>query len=128
MDLVAILFFVALFFNARAAFKLALDWRGMWVTTRFVREAYACLGDLPAEEQLERDPAAPVFLHLVPAYQEPDIAGTVRALGTAVGFLLIIAGSWLATGPSRSASAPSGAGSQLGTRSEGSSPDLPDEG
>ncbi len=80
MDLVPILFFVALFFNARASFKLALDWRGMLVTTRFVREAYARLGDLPAEEQLEREPAAPVFLHLVPAYQEPDIAGTVRAL------------------------------------------------
>ena len=34
----------------------------------------------PREEALEREPRAPVFLHLVPAYQEPDIAGTVTAL------------------------------------------------
>ena len=80
MDLIPFLFFIALFFNIRASFKLALDWRGMLVTTRFVRDAYARLGELPSEERLEREPAAPVFLHLVPAYHEPDIAGTVGAL------------------------------------------------
>jgi cellulose synthase/poly-beta-1,6-N-acetylglucosamine synthase-like glycosyltransferase len=80
VDLIPFLFFIALFFNIRASFKLALDWRGMLVTTRFVREAYARLGELPTEEELEREPAAPVFLHLVPAFQEPAIAGTVSAL------------------------------------------------
>jgi cellulose synthase/poly-beta-1,6-N-acetylglucosamine synthase-like glycosyltransferase len=80
VDLIPFLFFVALFFNIRASIKLALDWRGMLITTRFVREAYARRADLPAEEQLEREPGAPVFLHLVPAYQEPDIAVTVGAL------------------------------------------------
>ncbi|MGH7399487.1 MAG: glycosyltransferase, partial [Candidatus Rokuibacteriota bacterium] len=79
MDLVPLLFFIALFFNIRASFKLALDWRGMLVTTRFVRDAYARIDELPTEEQLERE-AAPVFLHLVPAYQEPDITVTVGAL------------------------------------------------
>ena len=74
MDIIPFLFFVALFFNIRASIKLALDWRGMLITTRFVRDAYARLADLPAEEQLEREPDAPVFLHLVPAYHEPDIA------------------------------------------------------
>ncbi len=80
MDLIPFLFFIALFFNIRASFKLALDWRGMLITTRFVRHAYARVGDLPAEEQLEGTPAAPVFLHLVPAFQEPDIATTLTAL------------------------------------------------
>jgi hypothetical protein len=80
VDIIPFLFFVALFFNIRASIKLALDWRGMLITTRFVREAYARLADLPAEEQLEREPDAPVFLHLVPAYHEPDIAVTVGAL------------------------------------------------
>jgi len=80
VDIIPFLFFIALFFNIRASFKLALDWRGMLVTTRFVRDAYARLGELPTEDQLEREPAAPVFLHLVPAFQEPDIAVTVGAL------------------------------------------------
>lgn len=80
MDLIPFLFFIALFFNIRASIKLALDWRGMLVTTRFVRDAYARRFELPTEEQLEREPGAPVFLHLVPAYQEPDIAVTVGAL------------------------------------------------
>ena len=80
MDLIPFLFFVALFFNIRASIKLALDWRVMLITTRFVRDAYARLADLPAEERLEREPDAPVFLHLVPAYHEPDIAVTVGAL------------------------------------------------
>src|SRR5262245_32532712 len=80
MDLLFALFFVALFLNARAAFKLALDWKGMVTTLRFVRDAYARLAALPSEEALERDLRAPIFLHLVPAYQEPDIAETVKAL------------------------------------------------
>jgi hypothetical protein len=80
VDIIPFLFFIALFFNIRASIKLALDWRGMLVTTRFVRDAYARRSELPAEEQLEREPDAPVFLHLVPAYQEPDIAVTVGAL------------------------------------------------
>ena len=80
MDIIPFLFFIALFFNIRASIKLALDWRGMLVTTRFVRDAYARRSELPTEEQLEREPDAPVFLHLVPAYQEPDIAVTVGAL------------------------------------------------
>ena len=80
MDIIPFLFFIALFFNIRASIKLALDWRGMLVTTRFVRDAYARRSELPTEEQLEREPGAPVFLHLVPAYQEPDIAVTVGAL------------------------------------------------
>ena len=79
-DIIPFLFFIALFFNIRASFKLALDWRGMLVTTRFVREGYARLDRLPTEEQLERAPGTPVFLHLVPAFQEPDIATTVSAL------------------------------------------------
>ena len=77
---VAALFTFALFLNCRAIFKLLLDWRGMLTTVRFVREAYARRGELPSEDALERDPAAPVFLHLVAAYHEPEIATTVRAL------------------------------------------------
>jgi cellulose synthase/poly-beta-1,6-N-acetylglucosamine synthase-like glycosyltransferase len=80
VEIIPFLFFIALFFNLRASIKLALDWRGMLVTTRFVRDAYARRSELPTEEQLEREPGAPVFLHLVPAYQEPDIAVTVGAL------------------------------------------------
>jgi cellulose synthase/poly-beta-1,6-N-acetylglucosamine synthase-like glycosyltransferase len=78
--LVLALFLIALAVNARAVFKLGLDWKGMLTTVRFVRESYARISALPTEEVLERNPAAPVFLHLVPAYQEPDIAGTVGAL------------------------------------------------
>jgi cellulose synthase/poly-beta-1,6-N-acetylglucosamine synthase-like glycosyltransferase len=78
--LLPILFVIALVLNVRASFKLGLDWRGMLTTLRFVRVAYARRAALPTEEAIERDPGAPVFLHLVPAYQEPDIAGTVKAL------------------------------------------------
>jgi cellulose synthase/poly-beta-1,6-N-acetylglucosamine synthase-like glycosyltransferase len=74
------LFMIALFLNARAVWKLALDWKGMRTTLGFVRDAYARLGELPTEEALEREPRAPIFLHLVPAYQEPDIGETVKAL------------------------------------------------
>jgi cellulose synthase/poly-beta-1,6-N-acetylglucosamine synthase-like glycosyltransferase len=74
------LFYAALLINARAVFKLLIDWKGMLTTCRFVLHAYAALDALPDEAELEADDRAPVFLHLVPAYQEPDIAGTLRAL------------------------------------------------
>jgi len=80
MELLFVLFLVAFFLNVRAAFKLGLDWKGMLTTVGFVRQAYARLDELPTEENLEREPRAPVFLHLVPAYYEPDIAVTVSAL------------------------------------------------
>src|SRR6059036_3662549 len=80
MELLFVLFLVAFVLNVRAAFKLGLDWKGMLTKVGFVREAYARLDELPGEEALERDPRAPVFLHLIPAYQEPDIAATVSAL------------------------------------------------
>ena len=74
------MFWVALLVNGRAAFKLLLDWKGMLTTCRFVEEAYAKLATLPDEAALERDPNAPVFVHLVPAWHEPEIATTLRAL------------------------------------------------
>jgi hypothetical protein len=76
----ATLFAVSSFFNGRAAFKLLLDWKGMLTTCRFVEDAYARLDGLPDEAALEREPAAPVFVHLVPAWQEPAITETLRAL------------------------------------------------
>jgi cellulose synthase/poly-beta-1,6-N-acetylglucosamine synthase-like glycosyltransferase len=74
------LFVVTLACNARAVWKLFLDWRGMLVTCRFVEDAYAALHTLPDEAELEDDERAPVFVHLVPAFQEPDIATTLTAL------------------------------------------------
>ena len=74
------LFVITLACNARAVWKLLLDWRGMLVTCRFVEDAYATLHALPSEAELEEDEAAPVFVHLVPAFQEPDIASTLSAL------------------------------------------------
>ena len=74
------LFFVALFFNFRAAFKLLIDWRGMLTTVRFVEDAYDRIHELPDETTLEHAEAAPTFLHLVPAFEEPDLAHTLRAL------------------------------------------------
>jgi glycosyl transferase family 2 len=74
------LFIVTLVVNARAALRLLIDWRGMLTTVRFVEDAYARLTALPDEATLERLPAAPVFLHLVPAWEEPEIADTLRAL------------------------------------------------
>jgi len=74
------LFVVSSFFNFRAAFKLLIDWKGMATTCRFVEDAYEALDRLPDEAALERAAEAPVFLHLVPAYQEPAIAHTLRAL------------------------------------------------
>jgi glycosyl transferase family 2 len=76
----ALLFVVTLLCNGRAAFKLLLDWKGMLTTCRLIEDTYARLGELPEEPALERDPGTPVFVHLVPAFQEPDIAGTLRAL------------------------------------------------
>jgi cellulose synthase/poly-beta-1,6-N-acetylglucosamine synthase-like glycosyltransferase len=76
------LFVVTLACNARAVWKLLLDWRGMLVTCRFVEDAYARVHELPSEAALEEDEAAPAFVHLVPAFQEPDIAVTLTALLT----------------------------------------------
>jgi len=73
-------FWAALLVNGRAAFKLLLDWKGMLTTCRFVEHAYANLDTLPDEATLERHPAAPVFVHLVPAWEEPEIETTLRAL------------------------------------------------
>jgi cellulose synthase/poly-beta-1,6-N-acetylglucosamine synthase-like glycosyltransferase len=73
-------FVVSMFFNARAAFKLLMDWLGMRTTWRFVRDGYQGLDALPDEAALERAPGAPVFVHLVPAFQEPAIATTLAAL------------------------------------------------
>src|SRR2546422_236087 len=71
---------VSSFFNGRAAFKLFLDWKGMLTPCRFVEDAYEQVETLPDEAALARDSRAPVFLHLVPAYQEPAIGATLRAL------------------------------------------------
>src|SRR3989441_8972211 len=76
----ATLFAISSFFNGRAAFKLLLDWKGMLTTCRFVEDAYEHVETLPDEAALARETAAPVFLHLVPAYQEPAIGATLRAL------------------------------------------------
>src|SRR5258705_76613 len=76
----AALFVVSSFFNGRAAFKLLLDWKGMLTTCRFVEDAYEQVETLPDEAALARDSRAPVFLHLVPAYQEPAIGAPLRAL------------------------------------------------
>ena len=74
------MFWLALLVNGRAAFKLLLDWKGMLTTCRFVERAYETLAALPDEAALERDRNAPIFVHLVPAWQEPEIATTLRAL------------------------------------------------
>src|SRR5262245_66211227 len=74
------MFWAALLVNGRAAFKLLLDWKGMLTTCRFVEQAYERLAALPDEAALEPDQAAPVFVHLVPVWQEPEIATTLRAL------------------------------------------------
>ena len=74
------LFVASMLLNARAAFKLLVDWKGMLTTCRFVDEAYARLDALPDETALERRPDTPVFVHLVPAWQEPDITTTLAAL------------------------------------------------
>ena len=75
-----ILFVVTLACNGRAVVKLLIDWRGMQVTCRFVEDSYAALDRLPDESALGADDRVPVFVHLVPAFQEPDIAATLSAL------------------------------------------------
>jgi hypothetical protein len=74
------LFLVTLLLNGRAVLKLLLDWKGMLTTCRFVEHAYATLDALPDEAALEHEAGAPVFVHLVPAYYEPAVADTLRAL------------------------------------------------
>ena len=66
--------------SIRAIGKLLADWIGMRSAVSFVRESCRRLGELPSEGDLVRHPRAPIFLHLIAAYQEPEIAGTVRAL------------------------------------------------
>ncbi len=74
------LFVLTLVFNCRAAWKLAIDWRGMVTTVRYVRAAHARRAAWPTEEMLEGESRAPVFLHLLAAYQEPEITRTLRGL------------------------------------------------
>ena len=74
------LFLVALAVNSRAVLKLLLDWKGMRTTCGFVEAAYARLDALPDEAALDQEPAAPVFVQLVPAFYEPGIAATLAAL------------------------------------------------
>jgi cellulose synthase/poly-beta-1,6-N-acetylglucosamine synthase-like glycosyltransferase len=74
------LFLLSSLFNFRAAFKLLLDWKGMLTTCRFVEDAYAKVDALPDESAIDQAREAPVFVHLVPAFQEPDVGTTVRAL------------------------------------------------
>src|SRR6266508_872266 len=50
------------------------------LTGQLVQARIRLSHEADGEEGLEREPRAPVFLHLVPAYQEPDIAATVSAL------------------------------------------------
>src|SRR5574337_311692 len=80
MDPTFLLFAVMCLMTGRGAFKLLLDWKGMHTTVGFVKRAYADLPRLPSEAALEEDGRAPAFLHLLPAYQEPAIAETLRAL------------------------------------------------
>ena len=74
------LFALTLLFNMRAAWKLAIDWKGMLTTIRFVRAGYARRQILPTEEVMQTSEQAPVFLILLAAYQEPAIASTLGAL------------------------------------------------
>jgi len=74
------LFALTLAFNLRAAWKLAIDWKGMTTTIRFVRAAYARRDELPRPNDLEAATRPPVFLTLLAAYQEPAIGATLRGL------------------------------------------------
>jgi hypothetical protein len=80
MEWLLVLFVVSMLMNGRAAFKLLVDWKGMLTTCRFVEDAYAGLDALPDETALEREAAAPIFVHLVPAWHEPAITSTLAAL------------------------------------------------
>jgi Glycosyl transferase family group 2 len=75
-----VLFLATLILNGRAVFKLLVDWKGMLTTCRFVEDAYAAIDALPDETALEHAADAPVFVHLVPAYYEPNIVPTLTAL------------------------------------------------
>ena len=54
------LFLVTMLVNARAAFKLLLDWKGMLTTCRLVEDAYDALDALPDEAALAEAPGARV--------------------------------------------------------------------
>ncbi len=75
-----VLIYVLVLISARAILKLLGDWLRMRTAVRFVQKSYGRLDELPSEAELARQPRAPIFLHLVAAYQEPEIARTVRAL------------------------------------------------
>lgn len=74
------MFWLSLFFNARAVFKLLIDWKGMRTTLGFVERAYAAVDALPDEATLERAADRPTFVHLVPALHEPDVTKVLAAL------------------------------------------------
>ena len=79
MELTSLLFAIVFVFNFRAALKLLIDWKGMLTTCRFVEDAYEAVDALPDEGALEQAPGAPVFLHLLPAFEEPEITTTLGA-------------------------------------------------
>jgi cellulose synthase/poly-beta-1,6-N-acetylglucosamine synthase-like glycosyltransferase len=79
-DLALFIVWVLMFISIRASGKLLADWIRMRSAVSFVQESYRRLGELPSEGDFDRDPRAPIFLHLVAAYQEPEIAETVKAL------------------------------------------------
>ncbi|HSB81320.1 MAG TPA: glycosyltransferase [Candidatus Methylomirabilis sp.] len=81
MESVAIiLIWFLMFVSIRASAKLLADWMRMRSAVSYVRESCRRLGELPSEGDLGRHPRAPIFLHLIAAYQEPDIQATLRAL------------------------------------------------
>jgi cellulose synthase/poly-beta-1,6-N-acetylglucosamine synthase-like glycosyltransferase len=79
-DLALFIVWILLFISIRASGKLLADWIRMRSAVSFVQESYRRLDKLPNEDDFARHPRAPIFLHLVAAYQEPEIAETVRAL------------------------------------------------
>jgi len=74
------LFWISLLVNLRAIVRLLVDWKGMLTTLRFVEDAYRRVDTLPDEARLEREVGAPVFVQLVPAWEEPDITTTLAEL------------------------------------------------
>lgn len=77
---IPLLFFLSLIFNFRAVVKLLIDWKGMVITKRFIQEEYNNLDTLPSDEDVENNSKAPIFLHLLAAYEEPEITRTLDAL------------------------------------------------
>jgi hypothetical protein len=71
MELLFALFVVALFLNARAAFKLALDWKGMVTTLRFVRDAYARSTRCPVRRRSSASRARPSSSTWCPRTRSP---------------------------------------------------------